>query len=218
MSKNQHIANLYLEFKAECKTNGKTFIKDGIVDEDEFEKQNPKLLFIGKEANYDNPNESEYNYRSELRSQVKHRYNHRIAEWSYGIQNDFPPFDQIYCQQSEEKKAIKKVAVIEINKTGGRGKSDKQLLSEGFNKTVHLVKKEIEIIKPDIIISGLYDKSLLLTLFPNINLKSSGYYIQVAKYYNFKVINFYHPSSQSVPAALYSFLQNVIRSNVFKNL
>jgi hypothetical protein len=51
MKKNEQLDSLFDDWKQHYPDYKDNFIKDGIVDEDLYDRESPKLLFIAKEAN-----------------------------------------------------------------------------------------------------------------------------------------------------------------------
>ena len=80
------------------------------------------------------------------------------------------------------------------------------------------LKKQIQIISPDIIITGLTWREHRNELFDNLQWLKSGYNIEIAKYNNAKVVDFYHPSARIPASASYSLLENITKSIPFKHL
>jgi hypothetical protein len=216
MTKNQQLDKLFEEWRSYFREYKDCFISDGIVDDNLFEEQKNKLLFIGKEAN--DPRNQSWDYRALIKQNLKYKYNLRIAEWSYGILNDFPNFDSIHRNHDLKIETIKKIALLDVKKSGGSGKCNNGSLLNNILANLSFLHRQIDIIKPDIIISGLFEIELVQALFPGISFQKSGYSRCVAKWKDYKVIDFYHPSNQNVPAASYSLLQNIYRSEAFRKL
>ncbi|MEO6720770.1 MAG: hypothetical protein ABIN67_10390 [Ferruginibacter sp.] len=216
MDRNLKLNSLFNEWQNATPEYTEQFIKDGVIDEEQFEEQKPKLLFITKEANASS-NKS-WDFRDNWHQELLYRFDYRIAEWAYGIQNNFPEFDSIYQNKNEYSNAIKKVAFMDVKKSSGGSQCDNGLLLQNIKENLSFLHRQIDIIEPDIIISSLMDYDTVTMLFPGIEFKKSGYIRCVAKWRNYKIIDFYHPSSQTVPAASYSLLQNIYQSNAFKSL
>jgi hypothetical protein len=192
------------------------FVKDGIVNEQEYSSSSVKILFIAKEPN--NPNQEPWDYREIWNEGFSYTFASRIAEWSYGILNNFPQFDQIDINENSLEKAIKKIAFMNIKKSGGKGSSELQEMMHHLKINLDFLHKQIDIILPDIIILGTTWMELRNKLLPNTKWVKSGYNIEIGKYKNYKVIDFYHPSSRSAPSATYSLLQNIYNSEQFNQI
>jgi hypothetical protein len=189
--------------------------EDGVINTSLY-NANPagkKILFITKEPNArnhdDNPDRSFVTEWNSL--EPDYRFAKTIAEWSYGIINDFPPYEQA-AQNAIKEKYLQRIAFMNIKKTGGNGLSREgdflQLLSH--EKYCELINQQIGIIGADIIILGLSWGSVVSKIFQSVDWKHSGYAVKVGRYKNASIIDFYHPSSRIVPAASYSLLQNVL--------
>ncbi|MGA2408611.1 MAG: hypothetical protein ABSF81_17945 [Bacteroidales bacterium] len=190
------------------------FIKDGIINEPLYDNASKKILFIAKEPN--DPDQESWDFREFWNKEVKYVFSYRIAEWSYGLLNDFPPYDTIWATEDSALNAIKQIAFMNIKKTGGVGSSSLEEIKDHLKQNDKFIHEEIEIINPEIIITGLTD--LRTELFPNQEWIKSGYDIEITRFNSAKVIDFYHPSSRNAPAASYSLLQNIVHSENFNRL
>ena len=212
-SKTNQLNNLFNRWEKKYK-NG--FKRDGIVDEYLFTKTKTKVLYITKEPN--DPKQSAGDYREWWKEGVKYSFSHRISEWSYGILNDFPQYDEIRNNTKLINECILKIAFMNIKKSGGGGGSKYDEIMDHLKMNFNFLHQEIQIINPDIIITGLTWKETRQALFPKVIWKNSGFAVAIGRYKNAKVIDFYHPSSRTAPSASYSLLQNIVKSDNFSNL
>lgn len=213
MNKNNEIDKLFERWVIEFPQYKGKLYKDGIVNEQEFEKQKVKLLFITKEPN--DPEQNEGDFREQLSKEVKASFFNRIAEWAYGLLNNFPPIIEI----TDDKKldVMRKVAFMNIKKTGGKSSVNPDIIKETLKNEYIYIKREIDIISPHIIIGSIGYYGWWRYLFPKIDFKDS-YDIKVAKGEKYRIINFYHPSYRIPRAMSYCLLKSVYNSEVFKNL
>lgn len=108
---------------------------------------------------------------------------------------------------------------MNVKKSGGGSFTDLDELYAIVKPQCNFILKEIGIINPDIIVACIsFAEHLIEDIFGKVAFKNSGYNVTVGRYNNSRIINFYHPSSRNVPAAMYSLLQNVVQSEVFKHL
>ncbi len=218
-TKTNQLNELFAKWKTEFTFSENDFYTDGVINETEYEHSKKKLLFIAKEPNASNhQKEIDRSFVTEW-NETRPDYNFacRIAEWAYGILNDFPTYDD---KPEDIQVQLKNIAFMNVKKSGGKGSIEiyKDFL-EIIKNQKDFIQREIEIIDPDIIILSLsQDKHVRNILFPGINWKPSGYTNKIAKWRNKKIIDFYHPSSRNVGAAAYSLLQNIINGDAFKNL
>ena len=224
METNKRLDILFEEWEKILPEYQNNFRKDGIINENLFEeKGNTKILFICKEPNGRNhKNNDSYDFREEWDNEQnfpKYSFAYRIAEWAWGIQNNFIPFCEIDKNREKQKNSLRKIAFMNVKKSAGIGKSNTKTIREHIKTCHNFILDEINIIQPEIIILGLsFDKSIRKILFDNLKMVNSNYNIHVAKWGNCKIVDFYHPSSLTPPAASYSLLQNVFQSSIYKNL
>lgn len=221
MTKNEELNELFKEWeKAVPEYNGK-FVSDGIINENLFNDAGKKILFIAKEPN-DPLAEKPWDFRDiwKEKEEFKNSFTFRIAEWALGILNEFNiSYDELWTDRERIFLTLQRIAFMNIKKIGGGGVTNySELLRHlAMNKTFLL--KEIYIINPDIIVLGIsFDPIIKKELFDNTKWTPSCYGIDITLWNGIKVIDFYHPSSRNAPAAVYSLLQNVVRSNQFISL
>lgn len=225
MNKSKQLEKLLKRWQSTHSSYTNDFRCDGITNEREYERSKPRILFICKEPN-------RKNHRGKIDGDFCKEWNddgaeypfaYRIAEWSYGILNDFPEFDKIYSLQDGEwepiyKKSLQSISFMNLKKSSGKGAAQYSQMSGSVKKEKKLIYEQIRIIAPEVIILGLSWKDLTDELFDKVEWKESGFQILVGKWNETKLIDFYHPSSRTPPSASYSLLQNVVRSKVFQRL
>jgi hypothetical protein len=108
------------------------FVRDGVINETLYNDTTPKILFITKEPN--DPSQEKGDFRKAWMDGIKYTFAYRIAEWSYGILNNFPEYDQIWKDHTAPNNAIQQIAFMNIKKSGGGGSS------EYHNMMTHLTK------------------------------------------------------------------------------
>lgn len=175
-----------------------TFCEDGIIDEDIFEnpKENPiKVLFITNEPNSDNEDAGSRiaafnnyynsedkidNWRGKLREKTCALYkaivkNYKVPEW----------------------RVARNFAFMNINKRGGNNtiadsNNDKNHIEEYCRQYKDFIRKEIDIINPDIIVwMGIttYNMNLYKKYLGAKEKKSGQFYID-----NIPILKIDHPS------------------------
>ena len=221
MSKIEQLRQLFEEWKTTCQSTLNDFYQDGIINENFYESCPPglKILLIAKEPNASNHDQTgDRSFVTEWdNKKADYPFARRIAEWTYGILHDFPPFDEL--PKDDIFEYLRKISFMNVKKSGGKGFAARKEIYDLVHVQKHFISKEIEIIDPDIIILALsFDEKLITEIFRHCAWQSSGYSIQVAKFGRSRVIDFYHPSSRNVAAASYSLLQNVVRSASFRGL
>lgn len=194
----------------------KNFIRDGIINEDYYNKSNPKILFLMKEAN-DPSSESEWDLAKDFNERMINNFPRRIAEWSWGISNGFQPLDKI-TDDTLLHNSLKMVAILNVKKSGGGSSTDLEILREHMKVNKEFIKRQINIIDPDIIIGGLGQTKHWGLLIEDINWVDSGYDIKIARWGKKKLIDFYHPSYRVARAMSYSLLKEIFVSKPFSTL
>ena len=190
---------------------------DGIVCEESYENTNPKLLFITKEPNH--PEGSGFDFREWWSESVEYAFANRLCEWSYGVQNGFPPLSEFDKDEANKLAAIRSISFMNLKKVGGSGSSDLEVIRSTTDRDKDLLRRQIEIIDPDIIVGGIgRDSRLWSLLFPDIILQDCGFDIRVARIGRVRVIDFYHPSYRVARAMSYSLLGRVFQSGKFAKL
>lgn len=166
-----------------------SFTYDGVINLPEYVKQDTKYLFISKESNIEN-NEAQPPYRSDgdnfwLRDVCLQKpkpqktkpsmFLNRLAMFANAIYSlDFERVNK--CHD-----VLNKVAFMNLNKRGGLSGSKWKTISGYTQKYACFIKREIDMVEPDIIIccgSGLRD------LLGKIGVSSPQY----------TIIEVYHPS------------------------
>jgi len=215
-SKTDQLNRLFDEWEKNVPEYKGKFVRDGIINEQLYQTTSLKILFIMKEPN--DPKQEAWDFRDWWKEKIKYAFSYRIGEWSYGLFNNFPPYDDIWTNPNSVYNAIQQIAFMNIKKSGGGANSEYERMLNHLRLNLDYLQREIQIISPDIIITGLTWKEHRNVLFNEVKWINSGYDIPIGKLKNIKIIDFYHPSSRTAPAASYSLLQNIVRSDNFKML
>jgi len=152
--------------------NQNGFIADGLICPEEWSRRKPKILFVLKEAYCDRA--TEYNLCDELCNDGPWgSVWNRCAEWSYGITESSAASPiPAYANLNRElaNKYLRRVAVLNLKKSDGLSSSSLSEIEKYAEYDRAEIKREIEIINPDIIICGyvfsilqncVYEKSLM---------------------------------------------------------
>ncbi|MBU1101432.1 MAG: hypothetical protein KKA84_13615 [Bacteroidetes bacterium] len=207
---------LFTAWQKEIPEYKDNFIKDGIVNEELYFQSNPKILFLMKEANDSDGGEG--SIVEFMDSHLKYTFFIRIAEWVYAIQNNFSRLLKVEENRKELHQALRSIALIDVKKSCGGSKSDSGIIRDHVQKNKHFLQKQIELINPDLIISGLGDLNLLNTFMNDVSWIRTQYGKCIGRWDKFKVIDFSHPSNRFGSAMNYCLLKAIMESNEFKNL
>ena len=153
--------NDILEFDGKIKQEwGKPIIKDGIVDIDVFNITKPRILWILKEGNESNSNEDRdhrefhenvtvyYKWRTTYEKVIKTTYC-LLYNCNY---SELPELENDATINGEN--VLLKVALININKNGGKGTASKTNIELNYSHHSKTLLEQIREINPDIIING----------------------------------------------------------------
>lgn len=211
--KNTNLDKLFNEWIKRYPKYENKFVSDGIIDEIQFNNTFPKLLFIAKEPN--SPDQLSDDFREWWSGGVHDNFSYRICEWAFGLLNNFPDLNKI---NNDRSIYIKKIAFMNLKKIGGKSTVKYDVLTKTVNEEKEFIRKEIDIIKPDIIIGGVGHEKYWKVIFDGIEFRNSGFDIKIARYGNYKIIHYYHPSYRVPRAMSYSLLGRIFNSDGFKNL
>jgi len=214
-SKTELLNNLFDEWEGSKPEYKGKFVRDGIINEELFTKVQPKILFIAKEPN--NPNQKPGDFREWWKKECTDKILYRMAEWIYGLLHKFPQYEDI--NEDKRHELIQNIAFMNIEKTGGDSRSKNNKIIRHLEMNLDFLRKQIDIISPDIIVTGTgFLKKVREDLFEN-TLFESDCNIYIGKYKNSKIIDYYHPSSRTLTAeAYYYLLRKIINSTQFKQL
>ncbi|SMO92542.1 hypothetical protein [Fodinibius sediminis] len=163
--------------------------KDGIINNDKYEKSDPKILFVLKEVNKYGGGDLCHL----LKNGPKYQMWHAVARWSAGILNDFPPFSDIDNKESKYE-AIHSIASINLKKTTGKASANKKRINAFAYRDRELLLKQIELISPDIIIAGGTFDILIWLLGLDIDPQNPEYKPVTDSKRDLKVVPWRHPA------------------------
>jgi hypothetical protein len=167
--------------------------KDGIINNDKYNKTNPKILWILKEVNHDGDLENWD--MTKILQDIKDEYGIEkgfektfapIVHLSYGIihRKSWTEVPNHY-DKPEIIDILSQIAFINVKKTSGSSTIDNQTLENAYNQNKNLLFQQINEISPNIIIYGgtyhLFENELEM-----INDK------------NIKHISAYHPAQRTI--------------------
>ena len=115
----------------------------------------------------------------------------KVAMWTQAIYNSFSKNISDYPDKKFQA-TIQNIAVVNIKKSNGEKKSNNEDLQQFINLDKERIKKEIELINPDIIICGktFY---FLEQILDDIKKYDNSL---IAKWKNILIIDYYHPAAR----------------------
>jgi hypothetical protein len=216
MDKTARLDDLFHRWFAESGSPRSRFHDDGIMNEEAYATAYPKLLFVAREPNRTGAQMLDVHTgrasKVHLESVVK------IYEWAYGIGNGFPCYEDIPRGEEDMLAVIATLAFMHLRKTAEGGIVRPEEFEAQAVRDKQFIVEQIEIIAPDIVIGGIGDFGLWGKILGIEVDARTTYGIRVFRYKTMKVIDFFHPAYHIIGAALYSLLQNVFTSKVFRDL
>lgn len=154
------------------------FCIDGFIDEDTYKEQEKRVLFIAKESNVSKGTDKDFFW---LQSVANRKSDSKILSRRISIMAN-AYFDYNFSCVIKSLDNLQKIAYMNINKSGGSSRTNTTKLWEYANYHKDYILKEIEIIKPELIVccSKLVYEIISDILGTKIN--------------DHKVIEVYHPS------------------------
>ena len=184
------------KWKKKYQQNGyQRFIDDGIVCVEKWENQlSPRVCFFLKEAY--TSNENGYNLTEELHN-ASNPWTmwKKIAIWTQAIHNAFDNKREYNDKdlRANEKEIIDRISVVNVKKSNGQHSSDYDDLKKYAEEDKAEIKKELEIIQPDIIVCG--NNFSLLKIVLGEELKDNDTWnSMIAMWNDTLVIDYYHPA------------------------
>lgn len=169
-----------------------------------------KFVFFLKEARTDQ--ESGYNLVKDLYEHEPWKLWQKVAIWTQAIQSAFSG-EQVYNEEKIKLKshhAIKQIAVVNVKKSDGLKESNNNDLEFFAEQDKNMLKEELEIINPDIIVCG-YTLRLLETVLGD-ELESDKTRDTMYGFWKDKlVIDYYHPACYYPNRVNYYALMSICR-------
>lgn len=127
------------------------FMADGLFDEETWNKQNIKILFVLKEANWP---DGDLDLCAYLLSEPEHsgywKTWNNIVRWTQAIRTggDYPET----ITKADKTACLKTITALNIKKVGGGARAKDEEIRDYGKRDAHFVKAQIELYQPDIII------------------------------------------------------------------
>lgn len=180
------------------------FITDGVFDEEEWERQTCKILYVLKEANWENVNEDLCQFLlSEPSSSYWKTWNN-VARWTKAILEggDYPE----KVSKADKTYWLRKVAAMNLKKVGGDAVAENDIIYSYAQRDSKYLKRQIELYEPDIIIccgrgNGKNADILHDVIFEKDEvsewkepiLQYNYFFVAINDKKNIPVVSFYHP-------------------------
>lgn len=187
------------------------FIRDGIVNEDWWMQVQtvPKICFFLKEAR---TTEEKYDLAADLNNRSPWQLWQKVAIWTQSIQAAFT-VERSYDNDKINMKlhdSVKQIAVVNVKKSNGMASSNDEDLWSYVNADKDLLKKELEIVNPDIIVCG-YTFSMLAAVLGDELERYNTEDTMFAFWKDKLIIDYYHPACHYPNRVNYYALMSICR-------
>ncbi len=200
---------------------------DGIINIEKYCKTSPKILWVLKEIN----DEDGYDQKDVLNEMVEKVLETKSLEgsnrnaWyktldpiiytSYQIFNGYKHFEDhsmdYIRDDSSMVETLQKIAFMNVKKQPGDARANNIQIQEWYDKTKEILKEQIELINPDIIIGG----STLYLFQEDFNLDFIGDAIKYAIKDNRIWIDAYHPNQTQITREKYcDTIMECVKENI----
>lgn len=130
--------------------NYPTFMSDGLFDEETWNKQDLKILYVLKEADWEDGNRDLCEYLlSEVSSTYWKTWNN-IVRWTQAIREGGEY--QKTVSKADKTDCLKTIAFLNIKKIGGGATANDEEIRAYGKRDAEYIKRQIELYQPDIIV------------------------------------------------------------------
>ena len=151
-------AKLFAEWENDEFHDKNSFVTDGIMDFEIWKNRSPKILLLVKEA-YTNGT-GRMDLADEVAGSAPYRNWWNAARWIYAINELFknrqqiPPYYELKPNWDEGNELLMSIAIVNIKKSKGVSLSNYQDLDAYVIHDQSRLRKQIDLINPDIILCG----------------------------------------------------------------
>ena len=194
------------------------WVKDGIINEDDFFESKVKVLYVLKEANGGKNKEWKNGDLRNYLSNYATRWQtwNNLVRWQFGIENinndnSWQTIDKINV--NFRKEYLRHVAIINLKKQAGSKSSNMREIFEHAKRDVKLIKSQIELYDPEIVIcGGTGDIVKEIGLFEGLDKwekSARGVSFNIAK--NRIIVSYKHPAARQSKKHMFIDIINTIK-------
>lgn len=172
-------------------------------------------MFLLKEVNDEEQIEN-WSLVEHIQQQIKERNFFRTwtraGEWIFGFTQGFPYYQGLYKgdRQANIAKGLSYIAATNLKKSGGAGSSNYDVIKKHALDEKDLWTKEIEIVKPDVVICG--GTFHIVRDILGFDCKTCGSGASIGQALGTKFIDLYHPMYRISPKLLYAYFKETMVS------
>lgn len=192
-----HMESLFEEWKRLLPAESGTFVEDGVISQEEWMRADKRILFLLKEVNDEKGKMK--SIVNTIRNAVSNRESkiwkrptfHNMGRWAHGLHHcskETPP--PTYKEADGARRdSLLSCALINLKKTAGGRVATKEVEQSAMIYS-SLIKRQIEILKPDVIVFGGTYKMVKTHVLPELNKVA----FRVHTYQDTVCINANHPA------------------------
>ena len=178
------------------------FNEDGVISNEDWNNSNIKVLFVLKETNRANQNIVDAINRALVTKESgwwKGKVLRRVGHWAYGLLNYEDEAPSLKDAKTNYKNFIKNIAYINMKKASGGSSTKTKPFNSHVEEFAPFIRRQIELIKPDIIVLGGTYKQIKKYVFPELEKVSE----RIHKHNDMIFINAFHPAARKESSMLY---------------
>lgn len=170
------------------------FNRDGIISSEHWDNVDVKVLFILKETNKAKQNVVDAIRRALVTKSSgwwRGKVLRRVGRWAYGLINYSGTVPSFKDAKAYGKDTTWNIAYINMRKTAGGSRTNKKSFDVHVKEYAPYIRRQIELINPDIIVLGGTFKVMRKHIFPELEHVSN----RIHKHKDTIFINAYHPAA-----------------------
>lgn len=189
------------------------FIRDGVVNPEQYYNQPFKIMVLLKEVN----GGADWDLREFLRTGGREQTWNNVARWIEGILNIEQELPWTLLEDNNEarrKEMLNKICAVNVKKISGTYVADNKIIKNFAKTNSEYLKKQVEIYSPDLIICGGTEASYFQSMTPLTKpvWKMTTRGIWYVKEPNGRiVISYSHPEARVKDCVLYYGLIDAVR-------
>ena len=178
---------------------GKTFVRDGPIDWNEWSKVSCRVLFLAKEAYGEPESGTTWDLSRLVREEwkgPKYKFWWTLGYWAYGIQRlrkgHIPASPFFEGSWKDVTDSVLATSVVNVKKSAGRSSSDKDDLEQYMRKDSQLICEQVKYLKPHVIVCCSTWTLAKDFLWPNAEQVSERVY----RIHDMLVLDYWHPANR----------------------
>jgi len=183
------------------------FNRDGIVSAEHWNQADVKVLFVLKETNKAKQDVVKAINNALVKKSSgwwKGKVLSRVGRWAFGLANysgEVPSFNDA---KAHGKDATWGIAYMNMRKTAGGASTNKKSFDSHVKEYAPYIRRQIELIKPDVVVLGGTYKPVKAHVFPELNHVCK----RIHQHDDMVFINVHHPAARANASGIYHQLMD----------